>query len=137
MAGGDNVSPDLLWGPVPDGTQSLAITCYDPDAPTTVGFSHWVLFNISPDLTGLAAGSGAEGQNPAGSVHGLNDFGEQSYGGMAPPAEDPAHHYIFTIHALDVPQLELGPRVGYALFNFGIRGHVIGRGTLTGLYSSS
>jgi Raf kinase inhibitor-like YbhB/YbcL family protein len=137
MAGGDNISPDLSWGELPPGTQSLAVTCYDPDAPTTVGFSHWILFNLSPDLTGLASGAGAQGQHPEGSVHGFSDFGERGYGGMAPPAEDPAHHYIFTVYALDVAKIELGPRVSYALFNFGIRGHVIGRGTLTGLFASS
>ena len=65
-AGGQNVSPDLAWDAPPSGTKSLAVTCYDPDAPTTVGFTHWVLFNLPPDLKGLSAGAGAAGKAPKG-----------------------------------------------------------------------
>jgi len=67
-AGGQNISPDLSWGAPPAGTQSLAITCHDPDAPTTVGFTHWVLFNLPPDLRSVPAGAGAPGKAPKGAV---------------------------------------------------------------------
>ncbi len=132
-AGGDNVNPDLSWGDVPEGTQSIAITCYDPDAPTTVGFSHWVLFNLDAATTSLPAGAGAGGQNPKGSVLGFTDWGESQYGGMAPPPGDPPHHYHFTVYALSGP-LDLDETTTYAKFRFFIRGQVLAEGTLTGLY---
>jgi Raf kinase inhibitor-like YbhB/YbcL family protein len=134
-AGGQNVSPDLAWDPPPAGAKSLAVTCYDPDAPTTVGFSHWVLFNLSPELRSLPAGAGAPGKVPKSAVLGFTDYGESAYGGMAPPPGDPAHRYQFTVYALDVPRLEgADERTTYAKFRFLIRGHVLAQGTLTGLF---
>ena len=133
-AGGQNVSPDLSWDAPPAGTKSLAITCYDPDAPTTVGFSHWVMFDLPPDLRSLPAGAGAPGKAPKGAVLGFTDYGESAYGGMAPPPGDPPHRYHFTVWALDVPQLQSGPNTTYAKFRFLIRGHVLAQGVLTGLF---
>ena len=137
-AGGQNVSPDLSWDSPPAGTKSLAVTCHDPDAPTTVGFTHWVLFNLPPDLKGLPAGAGATGKAPKGATLGFTDYGENAYGGMAPPPGDPPHRYHFAVYALDVPRLEgADERTTYPKFRFMIRGHVLAEGTLTGLFGRS
>ncbi len=133
-AGGQNVSPDLHWEGVPDGTRSIAVTCYDPDAPTTVGFVHWVLFNLDSSTRDLPVGAGSSGKNPGGSVLGFTDWGVSEYGGMAPPPGDRPHRYQFTVYALDIPGLGSGPTTTYALFRFQIRGHVLAQGTLTGLF---
>jgi Raf kinase inhibitor-like YbhB/YbcL family protein len=134
-AGGQNVSPDLSWDAPPAGTKSLAITSHDPDAPTTVGFTHWVLFNLPAELRSVPAGAGAAGKSPKGATVGFTDYGESAYGGMAPPPGDPPHRYQFTVWALDVPRLEGGDeRTTYAKFRFLIRGHVLAQGTLTGLF---
>jgi Raf kinase inhibitor-like YbhB/YbcL family protein len=133
-AGGENKSPDLAWSGAPAGTQSFAVTIYDPDAPTTVGFVHLVLFNLSPGTTRLEAGAGAAGKNPPGSTLGLSDFGVSKYGGLLPPPGDPPYHYQITVYALDVPKLELGPATTYAFFRFSIVGHVLGEAKLTGRF---
>jgi Raf kinase inhibitor-like YbhB/YbcL family protein len=132
-AGGDNVSPDLRWSGVPSGTQSIAVTCYDPDAPTTVGFTHWVLFNLPPDADHLDAGAGEKGKNPSDSVLGFSDWGESQWGGCAPPPGDKPHRYQFTVYALDT-KLDLDETTTYAKFNFMTRGHVLAKGTLTGKF---
>jgi Raf kinase inhibitor-like YbhB/YbcL family protein len=133
MGGGDNVSPQLSWSGVPDGTQSIAVTCYDPDAPTTVGFVHWVVFNLDPSTTSLDAGAGS-GSLPGGAVAGYTDYGMSGYGGMAPPPGDPPHHYEFRVYALDT-KVELDASATYAFFRFSIRGHVLAEGVLTGTYA--
>jgi len=129
MVGGANLSPDLSWSTGPAGTKSYAITCYDPDAPTTVGFSHWLLFDVPPSVRELPAG----GELPG--VSGFSDWGESRYGGMAPPQGDAPHRYQFTVYALDLDSLGVDGTTTYAKFRFLIRGHVLASGTLTGLYA--
>lgn len=135
MAGGENVSPQLAWEGVPEGTKSVALTCWDPDAPTTVGFAHWVRVGIDPATTELAEGSGTAS---GGWTDGITDWGETGYGGMAPPEGDPPHHYGFTVYALDAPAGTLGldEHATYAKFRFLTRGHILAQGTLTGLYAA-
>ncbi len=132
--GGQNISPHLEWTGAPEGTKSFALTVWDPDAPTGVGFTHWVFFNLDPSLTGLEAGTGAAGKNPPGSVLGLADFGDSEYAGMAPPEGDDPHHYRFTLYALDVADLESGPTTTYPKLQFLIRGHVLAQAELVGRF---
>lgn len=133
-AGGQNQSPDLKWSGAPAGTASFAVCIYDPDAPTSVGFVHWVLFNIPAEVNSLEAGAGTAGKNPPGSVMGITDYGNNEYGGCLPPPGDDPHHYQITVYALDVPKLELGPATTYAFFRFSILGHVLGEAKLTGRF---
>ena len=55
---GDNLSPQLMWNDVPEGTKSSAITASDPDATTASGFWHWVVFDIPTTVNGLASDVG-------------------------------------------------------------------------------
>ena len=127
MVGGENKSPDLTWSEGPEGTKCYAVTCYDPDAPTTVGFTHWVLFNLPASVHSIDAGG-----SPGG-VTGFSDWGESAYGGMAPPPGDDPHHYHFTVYALDA-EVDSDETTTYAKFRFMIRGHVLATGTLTGRF---
>src|SRR5690349_12437302 len=99
---GKNISPALSWSGAPAGTQSYALTVYDPDAPTGSGWWHWVVINIPPNVTELPANAGAEGgaNLPKGASNVRIDYGVAAWGGVCPPEGDKPHRYIFTVHAL-------------------------------------
>lgn len=133
---GDNVSPALSWSGAPTGTQSFAVTVYDPDAPTGSGWWHWVVVNIPATTNGLLEGAGsADGKSlPAGSQQVKTDFGVAGYGGPCPPVGDKPHHYIFTVYALKVPKIELGADATAAMAGFNIHGNKLAAATFTAVY---
>ncbi|HEV2099711.1 MAG TPA: YbhB/YbcL family Raf kinase inhibitor-like protein [Stellaceae bacterium] len=106
---GQNISPALSWSGEPAGTQSFAVTIFDPDARAGAGWWHWTMFNIPATVHSLAAGAGSQGSSdlPAGASQGRNDFGLSQYGGPCPPVGDHAHHYEVKVYAVKVAQLPL------------------------------
>ena len=101
-ADGEDVSPELRFAKIPEGTHELALICHDPDAPLTEGFTHWVVYGIPPDASGIAEGGGGIFRQ------GKNDLGNEGYGGPAPPPGHGQHHYFFHLYALDTA-LDAGP----------------------------
>ncbi|GAN69615.1 kinase inhibitor [Acetobacter orleanensis] len=133
---GQNISPALEWKNAPAGTKSFVVTVYDPDAPTGSGWWHWVVVNIPASVTALPEGAGSgKGGLPQGAMQVRTDFGVPGYGGAAPPP-GPAHRYIFTVHALDVPALDVTPDASPALVGFMVHHHKLASASLTALYGS-
>jgi Raf kinase inhibitor-like YbhB/YbcL family protein len=126
---GENRSPRLTWSDAPEGTQSFALIVDDPDAPSGT-FTHWVLFNVPGDAAELAE---ALPESTVG-VSGQNSFGNAGYGGPCPPPGDPPHRYRFTLHALDVPSLELSRQAERQEVEAEIAGHILGTAQLVGRY---
>lgn len=134
---GSNRAPALFWKNAPKGTQSFAVTVYDPDAPTGSGWWHWVLFNLPADTQKLAATAGQPKgvALPAGAIQSLTDFGLPGFGGACPPSGDKPHRYIFTVHALKVPRLELDEKAMPALVGYLINANSLGKASLTATYA--
>lgn len=133
---GGNVSPALAWHGLPPGTKSIAVTLYDPDAPTGSGWWHWVVINIPAEAAGLAEGAG-DAATPRLPGHALalrSDFGTPGYGGACPPPGDKPHRYVFTAYALKTPHIDLPANATAALAGFMIHANAIGKATLTVRY---
>lgn len=115
---GGNVSPALSWSGVPAGTRSLLLTIWDKDAPTGVGFTHWVVANIPPMAPGLKPGAGSGTATlPQGALQTRTDLGKPGYLGPCPPVGT-THDYIFTLTALTVEKLPVDETATPALIGF-------------------
>jgi Raf kinase inhibitor-like YbhB/YbcL family protein len=122
---GANSSPPLQISDIPSEAKSLVLIVDDPDAPSGL-FTHWAVWNISPQTSAVA-----EGSTPKG-VQGTNDFGKSGYGGPCPPSG--THRYYFKIFALDRKlDLPFGAKRGQ--LDAAIKSHVIAQGELMGRYS--
>ncbi|WP_298960403.1 YbhB/YbcL family Raf kinase inhibitor-like protein [uncultured Roseibium sp.] len=126
---GSNAAPTLTWSNAPEGTESFAVTVYDPDAPTGSGWWHWFAFNIPVDVTGLPGGETL----PSGSVELTNDYGATGFGGACPPPGE-VHRYQFTVHALGT-KLDLDNSVSNALAGFMVNANSLASSTITAVYN--
>jgi Raf kinase inhibitor-like YbhB/YbcL family protein len=133
---GHNRSPHLRWSGAPADTQSFAVTCFDPDAPTCSGFWHWVLFDIPADVTELPSGAGSGDMSglPRGAIHARNDTGEPGYVGAAPPPAHGDHRYVFAVHALGVPSLGIDENASPAYVGFNLTFNTLARGLIIATY---
>jgi len=122
---GGNTNPPLQLSDVPSGAKSLVLIVDDSDAPGG-SFTHWAVWNVSPQTTAIA-----EGSTPKG-VQGTNDFGKSGYGAPCPPSG--AHRYYFKIFALD-RQLDLSSGARRGQLDAAMKGHVVAEGELMGRYS--
>jgi Raf kinase inhibitor-like YbhB/YbcL family protein len=127
--GGQNRSPELSWNAVPRGVKSYALIVHDPDAPLPGGFYHWVVYNLPATTRRLEAGA-----RLASSQLGETSLGKPEYYGPCPPP-GPAHHYAFTLYALDLARIAADAPLSAAQLEHRIAGHVIATAALHGMAS--
>ena len=122
-----------------------------------VDFFHWILIDIAASATRIEAGAYSHGVTPRGkggpaaandTRQGINDYtawfaGDHDmegdyygYDGPCPPWNDSiVHHYVFTLHALDLERVPVEGRFGGADLRQAIAGHVLASASITGLYT--
>ncbi len=123
---GKDETPEIEVKDVPENAASLALIVDDPDAPSGL-FTHWMIYDLDKDTKKI------DGKTPGipGVLQGVNDFGNAGYGGPCPPPGK-AHHYYFTIYALNT-------KIGKASLkrkelDREMNGHVIEKATYLGTY---
>jgi Raf kinase inhibitor-like YbhB/YbcL family protein len=130
---GDDLSPPLAIGGVPEGTKSLALILDDPDAPDPKApkkvWAHWLLYNLPPDTELLAQDASRTGL-PKGAVTGMSDRKQASYHGPCPPVG--RHRYFHKLYALDT-MLPAQP-LTKAELEAAMQGHVLAEASLMGTY---
>jgi len=124
---GANTSPPLAWSGVPTGSRSIALVVDDPDA-THGPYDHWVIYNIDPAQSAVAAG-----EVPQGAQQADNSGGKLGYTGPCPPTG--THHYRFTVYVLRSP-LTVPAGSDPIRVLVAIKGKTTARGTLTGTFSA-
>ena len=115
---------------IPTGTISFAFILDDPDSVPVCGFTwtHWLGANLCqeeiPDNASIQATT---------FIQGKNSWGENLYGGMAPP--DKAHRYHLRVFALDCL---LNLKKGFALNDLkaALSGHILDSADIWGSYEA-
>lgn len=123
----DNVSPELEWNGVPEGTAEIAVLCEDPDALRGPAV-HWLVSRLPPDCTGLA-----EGDVPANAQQSRNAYGRVGWDGPQPAVGEPEHRYFFRVYAASRP-LELDEDAGIQALHRALQDNTAAHGTMVGLY---
>lgn len=89
---GAGLSPPLRWSGLPASAAASAVIITDPDAPGG-SYTHWVVFDLPPQVHELASASIPPQARQAG-----NSAGTVGYTPPCPPSG--THHYHFTVVGL-------------------------------------
>lgn len=123
-ADGGDVSPPMAWEGVPDGTKELILVADDPDSDSGV-VTHWVVYGIAPDITGVPEGMAKSTLiDDPDVVQGLNEYDESGWTGPSLDEDRGAHRCFFRLIALDIV-LDLPPGVDRAEVRRAAKEHII------------
>jgi len=132
-ADGEDVSPPLSFAGVPGDAAELVLICHDPDARRAGGWTHWLAYGMTPDISGLPEAVPNDPTVPAyGLTQGDNSWGKTGYGGPDPPPGGP-HRYQFMLYAVR-PPLSLQPGATRDEVEAAITDTVVAEAMLEGLY---
>lgn len=127
---GEGSQPPLRITDVPDETQALALIVDDPDAPVGL-FTHWLVWNIEPDITDIEEDVVWES-----ATEGTNSAGRSGWMAPCPPVDTGVHHYRFQLFALTSP-LDLKEGAKRNEVEDAVKACEIARAELVGEYRNS
>lgn len=122
--GGADISPPLNWSNAPSNAKSFAMIMYDIDGRQGMGVDHWIAYGIPSTKTSLAEGEG--NAPPKQFLGGLNNHKEGIYLGPCPGPDDPPHHYLISVFALDISPGDLSAGLSREELMNKMKGRVLG-----------
>jgi hypothetical protein len=129
---GQNISPELRWSNVPEGTKSFAIVMSDPVPRGGLGFVHWVAYDIPAKKTSLKQG---EASKPSPDIKGGKaGAGNDVYFGPCPPFGDKPHPYVIVVIATDLEPGGLKAGMTREELGAALNGHVKGQTSIVARY---
>ncbi len=120
---GENINPPLKIEDIPDGTKSLVLFIYDPDAPIGI-WDYWTVWNIPPQKDIL--------ENSIPGIQGVNSFQQHHYEGPCPASS--IHRYFFKVFALDTV-LNLHQNSTRLTVRKAMKDHIIAENKIIGFYT--
>jgi Raf kinase inhibitor-like YbhB/YbcL family protein len=137
---GEQVSPQLAWANVPQGTQSFVLHMHDMEGArnkTTEDQLHWLVWNIPAATRALPEGV-PNGPDLKDGSHQTSASGNGVYRGPGAAANGPYHHYVFEIFALDttldVAANPTDPFDTRTKVLSAMQGHVLGKAVYLGFF---
>jgi len=124
---GASESPEVAWDGIPPGTKSLALILDDPDAPDG-RFTHWLVFNIPPDSSGLTRAQPNAKVLANGAQQGETSTGSRGYYPPCPPIGT-THRYVFRLYAVDMDITQ--PTADRESIDWALTGHTIAQTEFT------
>jgi Raf kinase inhibitor-like YbhB/YbcL family protein len=131
---GAGLSPQFSWRGVPPSAASLVLVVEDADSPTPGPFVHLIVWGL-PGLDGGLDSGVLKSRGRAGAAFNLgrNGMGRCEYTPPDPPPGHGPHQYMFQLYALD-KNIEFPAAPNRDKLHAAIRGHVLAKGMLTGIY---
>ena len=137
---GENLSPGIAWGDVPEGTKSLVIIMEDPVIQMRglwlYAWVHWIVYNIPSDVSSLPEAIPAAGTLESGARQGMTSFRRVGYGGPCPLFG--TRRYYFQVYAVNAMVDKLEPQGATKReIMKAIEGRILAKGLLMGKYQRS
>lgn len=129
---GRNISPQLSWSNLPEGTRSIALMMNDPEGRGGRGVNHWIAYGIPASKTALAEGEASV--SPVGFVGGKSAAALDHYLGPCTPPDTSWHHYTWLAIATDLAPDALPAGLTEDELLDKLQGHSKGTAGLVGLF---
>ena len=131
---GDKLSPPLRWSGVPEDAEAAVLIVEDADSPTPSPLVHAICWDLPGEDGAIGAGD-LDSPCSVGEGHtlGKNSFKRAEYLPPDPPKGQGPHRYAFQMFALD-SRLDFDETPNRKEVIKAMRGHVLAKGCLVGVY---